>query len=223
VEARAHELREIVLAHRAWLGLAPPMAVAELPFAMVRPLGWIADALGWLGWRSPLRSTALRVMREDVLGDPVPARSLFEKGFSSLEETLASFTSGPQDRTKARLFLLLPLVVASLAALWIGSGLIGFARTDLAASLLIGGGMDDRLARFLVQAGSAIDVLLGAAILVRRAARPAALGMTTVTLAYMVGTSLFRPDLWLDPLGAMLKTLPVLVLTLVAWTILEER
>ena len=31
VEARPHELREIVLAHRAWLGLAPPRAVAALP------------------------------------------------------------------------------------------------------------------------------------------------------------------------------------------------
>lgn len=223
VEERPHDMREIVLAHRAWLGLAPPVAVAELPAAMARPVGWIADALGWLGWRSPLRSTALKVMREDVLGDPAPAKAVLGLGFRSLDETLASFASAQQDRSQARLFLLLPLVLASLAILWIGSGLIGLARTDLAASVLIGGGMEERVARLFVLAGSVADIALGTAILVRRTARPAALGMAAVTLVYLAGASLFRPDLWLDPLGALLKTLPVLVLALVAWATLEER
>lgn len=223
VEERPHEMREIVLAHRAWLGLPPPLAVAELPAALARPVGWLADALGWLGWRSPLRSTALRVMREDVLGDPAPARAALGRGFSDLGRTLASFPSTQQDRSQARLFLLLSLIIASLAILWIGSGLIGLARTDLAASVLIEGGLGARLARFVVLAGSVVDLILGVAILVRRTARMAALGMAAVTLAYLAGSLLVRPDLWLDPLGPMLKALPVLALALVAWAALEER
>lgn len=223
VEEQPHGMREILLAHRAWLGLPPPVAVAELPAAMARPVSWLADGFGWLGWRSPLRSTALIVLREDVLGDPAPARALLGRGFSSLDATLASFPSAQQDRSQARLFLLLPLVLASLAILWLGSGLIGLARTELAASVLIEGGMDGGLARLLVRAGSIVDIALGAAILVRRTARPAALGMAAVTLAYLAGAVLFRPDLWLDPLGAMLKALAVLVLALVAWAALEER
>ncbi len=223
VEAQAHEMREIVLAHRAWLGLGPPAAVLAMPAIMARPVGWLADALGWLGWRSPLRSTALKVMREDVLGDPGPARTVLGREFSGLDGTLASLVATTQDRIEARLFLLLPLIVAGLAVLWLGSGLIGLARTGPAASVLTSGGMDEGLARFVVQAGSAVDIMLGAAILVRRTARAAALGMAAVTLAYMAGALLVRPDLWLDPLGAMLKTLAVLLLALVAWAILEER
>ena len=223
VEERPHEMRDIVLAHRAWLGLKPPLAVAELPAVMARPAGWVADFFGWLGWRSPLRTTALKVMRADVLGDPEPARAALGQGFGDLERTLASFPSTQQDRSQARLFLLLPLTIASLAILWIGSGLIGLARTDLAASLLIEGGLGEQLARFAVLGGSAVDLILGMAILVRRTARPAALGMAAVTLAYLVGSLLFRPDLWLDPLGPMLKALPVLALSLVAWATLEER
>jgi uncharacterized protein YbjT (DUF2867 family) len=223
VEERPHEMREIILAHRAWLGLAPPLAVVELPAMLARPVGWIADALGWLGWRSPLRSTALTVMREDVVGDPAPAKAVLGQGFPDLEASLAAFPSAQQDRVQARLFLLLPLAIASLAILWLGSGLIGFARTDLAASVLIEGGLGERLARFFVLAGSAVDLILGIAILVRRTARMAALGMAAVTLAYLGGSLLLRPDLWLDPLGPMLKALPVLALALVAWATLEER
>ena len=223
VEERPHEMREIILAHRAWLGLAPPLAVVELPAMLARPVGWIADALGWLGWRSPLRSTALRVMREDVLGDPAPAKAVLGQGFPDLEATLASFPSAQQDRVQARLFLLLPLAIASLFILWLGSGLIGLARTDLATSVLIEGGLGERLARFFVLAGSAVDLILAIAILVRRTARMAALGMAAVTLAYLGGSLLLRPDLWLDPLGPMLKALPVLAIALVAWATLEER
>lgn len=223
VEEQPHTVREIVLVHRAWLGLRPPRWVAELPGFIARPVGWVADALGWLGWRSPLRSTALTVMREDVLGDPAPAREVIGRPFAGLDETLAALASGQQDRMQARLFLLMPLVIASLAALWVGSGLIGLMRTDLAASVLTGGGMADGPARLVVLAGSAVDILLGAALLVQRTARMAALGMAALTLAYLAGASLVRPDLWLDPLGAMLKTLPVLALALVAWAALEER
>jgi uncharacterized protein YbjT (DUF2867 family) len=223
VEAQPHEMREIVLAHRAWLGVKPPLAVVEFPGAFARPIGWLADALGWLGWRSPLRSTALKVMREDVLGDPEPARAVLGREFTSLAQTLATLSSAAQDRIQARLFLLLPLIVASLAILWIGSGVIGLVRTDEAASVLSGHGMDEGLALQFVRAGSVADLVLGTAILVRRTARPAALGMAALTLAYVAGAFLVRPDLWLDPLGAMLKTLPALILALVAWAALEER
>jgi uncharacterized protein YbjT (DUF2867 family) len=223
VEAQPHEMREIVLAHRAWLGVRPPLAVVAFPGAMARPLGWLADALGWLGWRSPLRSTALRVMREDVLGDPEPARAALGRELSSLAGTLGALSATAQDRVQARLFLLLPLIVASLAVLWLGSGLLGLVRTDEAAAVLSGHGMDERLALLFVRVGSLADLVLGAAILVRRTARPAALGMAALTLAYAAGACIFRPDLWLDPLGPMLKTLPVLILALVAWATLEER
>lgn len=221
VEEHAHSLRKIVLSHRAWLGLPAPAAIIAFPAWVIAPMAWIADALGWLGWRSPLRSTALTVLRQDVVGDPEPVRAMSGATFSGLSDTLAALPSSQQERWQARLFLLLPLIVASLAILWIGSGLIGFAKIDEAASLLHT--MNTSSARALVLAGSAIDIVLGLAILVRRTARPAALGMAAVTMTYVAGAILLRPGLWLDPLGTMLKTLCVLMLALVAWTILEER
>jgi uncharacterized protein YbjT (DUF2867 family) len=223
VEDQPHGLDEIALAHRRWLGLPEPYAAVEFPAWVAALVGWVADLLGWLGWRSPLRSTAIQIMRQDVLGAPDDAKSILGAGFSGIGDTLSSYSSGQQDRSQARLFLLLPLIVASLAILWIGSGFIGLARTDAAASILVESGMRSELTRFLVRAGSMIDIALGVGILLRRYARPAALGMAAMTIIYMAGATVFRADLWLDPLGSMLKALPVLMLALVAWTILEER
>lgn len=44
-----------------------------------------------------------------------------------------------------------------------------------------------------------------------------------MTAAYLMGATLFRPDLWLDPLGPLLKTLPAAAAALVALAILDER
>jgi hypothetical protein len=47
--------------------------------------------------------------------------------------------------------------------------------------------------------------------------------MILVTVAYLAGSVVMEPALWLDPLGPMVKTVPSLVLTLAALAILDER
>ncbi len=68
-----------------------------------------------------------------------------------------------------------------------------------------------------------IDIALGLAVLYRPRTRLALCGMILVTLAYLAGSLLMEPALWLDPLGPMVKTVPALALTLVALAILDER
>ena len=207
-------LRQVIALHRRWLGLAPARLTFDLPPALASPIAWAADLAGWLGWRSPLRSTAIRVMRDGVL-----AEGESDTALATLTETLAASPSGIQDRIAARLFLLMPLLVLALAGLWIGSGLVGLIDSARAASLI--GGSD--AARSLVQACSVLDLLLGVAILVRKWARAAAMLMAVVSAAYLVGGSLLTPDLWLDPLAPLLKILPAFGLSLVAAALLDRR
>ncbi|WP_454623373.1 hypothetical protein [Brucella anthropi] len=37
---------------------------------MLKLVGKVADLLGWLGWRSPMRSTALQALAGGIQGDP---------------------------------------------------------------------------------------------------------------------------------------------------------
>src|SRR5262249_53758478 len=66
---QVRSLRDIVVATRTWLGF-PPRPVLAVPVAAAAILGKVADALGWLGWRSPARSTALAQLATGVIGDP---------------------------------------------------------------------------------------------------------------------------------------------------------
>jgi len=207
-------LRQLVALHRRWLGLPPARAAFDLPPFMAAPLTWAADLAGWFGWRSPLRSTAIKVIRDGVVVDGESDSILRPLG-----AILTANPAGVQDRIAARLFLLMPILILALAALWIGSGIVGLLRTGPAAAL-IGGG---NCAGTLVRACALIDLLLGCAILIRRCARVAALLMAATSLAYLVGGTVITPHLWLDPLAPLLKIIPTIALALVAAAILDRR
>lgn len=212
-------LESLVVRHRAWLGL-PPAPVIRLPAFVAAPVSRIADALGWLGWRSPLRSTAMTVMRHGVNapGGAVPPPFPLENAAAFL----ARQPAGIQDLWFARLYLLKPLIFGCLAAFWIVSGLVPLLDPARAAGHFVPLA-GQTAALVLTYATCALDVLLGALVLYRPRTRLALLGMIALTLAYLVGALAFEPALWLDPLGPMVKTIPALILTFTALAILDER
>lgn len=210
-------LMDVVAEHRAWLGL-PPARIISLPAFAAAPVSAIADALGWLGWRSPLRSTAMQVMRYGV--SPDDARPPFP--LEPASEFLARNPAGVQDLWFARLYLLKPLIVFCLSAFWLASGLIPLL-DPLRAAGHFAPYMGQTAALSLTVITCLIDIALGLAVLYRPRTRLALCGMILVTLAYLAGSLLMEPALWLDPLGPMVKTVPALALTLVALAILDER
>ncbi|MHA1568135.1 MAG: SDR family oxidoreductase [Alphaproteobacteria bacterium] len=216
-------LREIVAGFRHWLGLAPARREIALPGWMARAASQIADALGWLGWRSPLRSTALAALAEGVRGDPGPWRALTGETLPGLRDTLAAMPATAQERQFAWLYLALPLALAVLCLFWLASGLIGLWQWRAATALLAPANLPEGLAPALVGAGSAADIALGLGVLVRPWARAACLAMAGLGLAYLALGTILTPWLWADPLGALLKALPAVVLALVAAAMLEQR
>ncbi|MBW6422640.1 SDR family oxidoreductase [Rhizobium sp. XQZ8] len=211
-------LAELVRLHRAWLGLAPA-PVVTLPAALAKPVTWGADLAGKLGWRSPLRSTAIAVMSEGVLGKRRGPEGFEPAGAAA---TLTECPSGVQDLWFARLYLLKPVMILTLSLFWLLSGLVplvdpGAAAAHFSAFLPASAAMAVTLATCLV------DILLGITVIVRPMARRALLGMMAVSVIYLAGGTLFEGQLWLDPLGPLVKVLPSLVLTLIALATLDER
>lgn len=222
-EPDSHSFQEVVRLVRSWLGLAPWRKSINIADAWVRAAAKVGDALGWLGWRSPLRSTAVTVLNEGVHGDTSAWQIAGGPACRPLAETLSAIPATAQDRWYARLYLMLPVIVGVLALFWISSGVIGLVRFDTAARVLSDRGVGGSTASLLVLLGAGLDMLLGVGILVRRFARAAALGMAALSLLYMLGGTLLAPDLWADPLGPLLKVLPAFTLALVAAAIVEDR
>lgn len=223
VETQAHPLRDVVAAMRAWLGFTPARAQIALPRWTVRLTALGADALGRLGWRSPLRSSAVSVLEEGVTGDPAPWRALGQPPVAALDETLRSMPARAEDRLAARMALLMPLTIAVLFVFWLVSGILGFVRVEAAAAVLTDVGWPKGLATWSVVFWAVVDVAIAGALLVRARAGAACLAMVAVSAIYLVSATLTVPELWADPLGPLTKVVPGIVLALVARAGLETR
>lgn len=221
-ESEARTLEATVAAIRRWLGFPPARAVLRAPPAVGFALARLADLAGWLGWRSPLRTTALRVLADGVVADPAPWLAAGGRGFKSLEETLTTLPATTQERLFARAQLVFPLALLTLGGFWIASGVIGLIERDAASAQLAATPLRD-LAAPLVLAGSAADLAVGLGLLVRPWTRAVALASLALAGGYVFAATILTPHLWADPLGPLVKVFPALALALVVAALAEER
>ena len=216
-------LSELVHAVRRWLGFPTARWTISIGPSVAGVVAWGADLLGNLGWRSPLRSTAMTTLRDGITGDPTPYQMAGMPPCHSLGETLTAASATLQDRVHARMSLAMPLVIVVLSVFWLLSGAVGILSFDEASRILIYRGFDDAIAKGCVGAGIAADLMLGVCVLLKRWARPAMLGMVAVSLGYLAAGTIWTPDLWADPLGPFVKVFPAAMLATVGWLMLEDR
>ena len=70
---------------------------------------------------------------------------------------------------------------------------------------------------------SLMDMSIGILIAFRRTAAVGLVAGIVASFGYMVGAAILTPDLWIEPLGALVKTGPAIVLMLVALMTLDNR
>lgn len=223
VEDHARPLGEVVVMFRSWMGFDRPVATVRLPRWVASVVGCGADILGKLGWRSPLRSTSMKVMSEGVTADPTAYKQVMGKSCRPLQETLSAMPSTVQERWFARMFLLFPVMIGTLSLFWLASGVIGLLKLSDASVHLTDAGLSSPLASLIVVAGALVDIILGLAVVYRPLVKTALFGMVAVTASYLVAGSILSPDLWLDPIGPYVKTLPTAVMALVATAFVRSR
>jgi len=222
VEDASHSLADVVAAHRHALGFAPAWWVMQVPTMALPVVKGVADLLGRLGWRSPLRSTAIVVLEEGIRGDPQGWRDRFG-ALMPLDKTLEQCGLDSAHRLQARAALLMPLAIAVLAVFWALSGVIGLWQIAPAAQHLIDVGWSPGMARTSVAFWAVVDLALAAAVLYRPWAARACLGMLAVSAIYLGAATLFTPGMWADPLGPMVKVLPSMMLAAVTPALLQTR
>jgi uncharacterized protein YbjT (DUF2867 family) len=183
----------------------------------------LGDLASHLGWKPPLRTTALAELRRGVVGDPAP----WMQATGIVPRTIAQALARPasiQDKWFARLFLLKPLIIASLALFWTLSGFIALVISFPATkAILVTHDFPSWLVAPFAGITSLMDISIGVLIAFRRTAAFGLAAGIVVALGYMTGTALLTPDLWLEPLGALVKTGPAIVLMGVGLAMLDNR
>ena len=213
---------EVIAAYRRWLGWPPARLIGLPAWALAAPFR-VGDWLSMLGWRPPIRTTAQVEIERGSVGDPEPWIAAVGQRPLSLGQALAREPASVQERWFARLYLLKPLVLVVLSGFWIATGLISLGPAYAAGEAIMSDAGAGPLAGLATVAGGLADLAIGVAIAFRRTnglGLVAALGLSVV---YLIVATALVPELWLDPLGPLVKILPVIGLNLFALAVREDR
>jgi hypothetical protein len=191
---------------------------------MLSLAGLAGDVTQWLGWKPPVRSTAIREMRRGVRGDP--QAWIKETGIVPLsaQDAIAATPATVQEKWFARLYLLKALALVTLVVFWCVSGAIALTVAFVAArQILLQHGFSLGLAHGVSIVSSLLDISVGLLIAFRRTSRAGLVAGILVSLADLAGATVLTPDLWAEPLGALVKTGPAIVLMLFCLATLDDR
>lgn len=201
------------------------------PRSLLRLSGWLmapgvlaGDAVALLGWRPPVRTTAIAEMRRGVAGDPRAWMAATGIVPMSAAQAVAAIPATVQEKWFARLYLLKALALVTLVLFWCASGIIALTAAFVPArAILLAHGFSFPAAHAVTIASSLVDIAVGLLIVRRATARSGLVLGILVSLGYMLGAAILTPDMWAEPLGALVKTFPAIVLMLVCVALLDDR
>jgi uncharacterized protein YbjT (DUF2867 family) len=216
----AVSLRGYLLALRSGLGLG---AKRVLPV----PSGCVTAALRVLEWlpQALFDRASWQMLQRGNVADAAPFAAVLGRAPRALQRFIEPAQADAL-RRQAQLGWLLPLLRASLAAVWIVTGIVSFGVYPVSDSyaLLQRAGVPAAWQPPALYGAAALDVLLGVLTLwpLRRQRWLWGAQMALIAL-YTLIISVRLPEYWLHPYGPLSKNLPILAVLIVLWVLAPSR
>jgi hypothetical protein len=212
-------VKEILTSFRRWLGLKSAKVI-KIPLSLIKISAKIGDLLG----SNILNSVLYKMMmipniadKDDMINYTRIVPRSFKKGLESEPLTVQSLWH-------ARLYLLKPALRIILSLFWVASGVIAsIIAPDIALESMKDIGLNQINASIILYFSCFIDVALGLMLLFSKEISKICLIQLATILCYTLILSAFKSDLWLEPLGSLLKNIPIILLTLVLIAIEKEK
>ena len=213
------DLRSLLARYRAWLRFGPARFL-PLPMPVMHLLGRLGDIAG----DGPISSNSLKQMIAGNAGNSQDYADAIGFAPRSLDDALGARPAEVQDRWHARLFFLAPVIRAVLILLWLVSAWVGLIHGAAATHALTHAlGMPPSWDDPLRLSGSVIDIGVALLVFLDRDARWSTAVQTAVVAGYTLVIGIALPQLWLDPLGPLIKNIPILLLIAVHGVIGNSR
>lgn len=215
VGPRALSWRDFLARLRGALGLRGRGRFVPVPRGVAAILARMGD------WRrgALLDTAAWRMLRRGNSADVEPLRALLGRMPREVDQFVAS-DDAPAQRMQAQLRWLLPVARASLAVLWIVTGVVSLGVYPLQSSyaLLQRAGVPQALQPLALYGAALLDIALGLLALAPRRMPWLWAAQAGLMLGYTAIVSWRLPEFWLHPYGPILKNLPLLALL---WVLYE--
>jgi uncharacterized protein YbjT (DUF2867 family) len=212
-------LRELLGRYRAWLGFGTARFLS-IPMPVMRILARLGDFAG----NGPIATNSLVQMIAGNAGESEAFQVAIGFLPRKLDEVLLDRPAQVQDRWHARLFFMATGAKVVLVLLWLASALLGLLYAAApTADLVQALGLPFAWGDPLRIGSSMLDFGVAGLVLSDRSARFSTVVQLAVVVGYTLVIGIALPSKWLDPLGPLLKNLPILALILVHGAIGDKR
>ncbi len=214
---QAQMLRQL----RARMGLRP-VPLVTLPTWLTQLAGRLGDFFKF----GPISTVATAQLQSGIEADERELLSQLNqanwpRGFS---EFLNARPAGTQELWHARLYLFKPALRLTLIFMWVLSGFLGlFLPTNYFLPDMSPTWVPDHWLVIIARVSGVLDLAIALAL--ARAWRLKLIGWLQLTVVggYTIGITSLAPDLWLLPLGGLMKNIPILMLLWLFLVLEEER
>ena len=212
-------MRALFTKLRHWLGYGTPRFVS-ISYADTLRLARLGGFLGG----TPVNDETVAMLQRGNTGDVTRFVDTFGFLPKSLDQVLAENPARDADRWHAGLYFIRPLLTLSIAFVWIFTGLVSACviPQETSFGMLAKAGIGGLWAPLMLYGASAIDLLLGIAVLTRTRPRTTGMAQLLLILVYTLIISFSQPEQWFHPFGPVSKNAPMMAAILV-WMILERR
>lgn len=219
-----HVTLSTLLTHlRTWLGFKPAKLI-RLPLTLID----LMTKCGNWSSHSPFNSTSFKMLIQHNVTSQVETKKFAQTiGFKpqNFIEGLYSQPSSVQDRWHARLYFLKPFLQFSIVFIWLFSALCSaflYPKVD-SYHLLKQIGAGPFWQPVLLYSASALDALLGFAVLLRFRVKLIGCLQILIILLYTAIITWKLPNFWLEPFAPIAKNLPFIAAILTYLALETER
>lgn len=215
-------VKDILIHFRRWLGL-PTAKMIKIPLVFIHLCAKFGDIFGI----NPLNSTSYKMMMQENVASQADKDELIEFfGFAprNFEQGLAWEPLTVQSLWHARLFFLKPVLKIILGLFWIMTGLItSFLEPEPGLNIIKDLGFSQSLAHVALYLSCFIDIALGLLLIMKPKITIICLLQIIVVCVYTLMLTVLKPNLWLDPLGPLMKNIPIIILTMTLMAIDRDK
>lgn len=197
---------------RSWLGVSKARFI-KVPYWMAL---YGARWLGLLG-ETPITDETVQMLRNGNTGNVEPFVTRFGFKQKDIETVLKETPAQQSDRWHAGLYFLSPLLRITIAFVWLFTGIVSalFFPVEQSYAMLAQTGIGGVWQPIMLYGAAATDLFLGLATLLAYRLRMVVLLQISIILLYTVVITLWLPEHWLHPFGAISKNVPLVIATLV--------
>lgn len=212
-------MRELYRKLRHWLGLGRAQFLS-VPYRLALHGASWAGLLG----RTPINEEAVQMLRNGNTADVEPFVTRFGFKPQTIEKALKNRPAQQTDRWYAGLYLLAPALRLSIAFVWLFTGFVSafVFPVEQSYAMLARAGIEGVWQPIMLYGAAAADLLLGIATLLSYRIHLVALIQIVIIMLYSIIITLWLPEQWAHPFGAMSKNLPLVIATLIM-IVLERR